>query len=112
MTPPFRLRVRLGEEPELRCPYCGDWWPITSECWRLNDWDKCLACSRERSRLYQQLRLRDPFYKAKNVDKSRRYRAWLRKTCPQYLPAYERERRAQRREYARKRREALKEKAA
>lgn len=107
----MRLRVRLGEDPELRCPHCGEWWAITPEFWRLNDWDKCLACSRERARLYQRLRSRDAEYRAASADRTRRYRKWLRETCPEYLPAYERERLARRREYAKARRARLREAA-
>jgi hypothetical protein len=107
----MRLRVALGQEPELRCPWCDEWWPITADFWRLNDWDKCLACNRERARLYQQLRCRDAQYRTANAEKSRRYRAWLAATCPEYLPAYERERKAYRREYARQRRARLRDAA-
>jgi hypothetical protein len=109
--PALRLRVTLGQEPELRCPHCGEWWTLTPDCWRLNDWDKCLACQRERARLYSLLRMRDKEYRTAKADYSRRYRAWLAATCPQYLPAYERERAAQRREYAKQRRARLRDAA-
>lgn len=107
----LRLRVTLGQDPELRCPYCGEWWTLTPDCWRLNDWDKCLACQRERARLYSMLRMRDKEYRTVKADYSRRYRAWLRDNCPQYLPAYERERKEQRRVYARERRARLRDAA-
>ena len=109
--PPLRLRVTLGQEPELRCPHCGEWWSLTPDCWRLNDWDRCLACTRERAQLYSILRMRDKEYRTRKADYSRRYRAWLAKECPEYLPAYERERLAARREYARLRRARLREAA-
>lgn len=110
---PFRLRVRaLGEEPELRCPHCGEWWPITPEFWRLNDWDKCLACSRERARLYAALRQRDAEYRTAKAEKSRRYRNWLKEHCPQYLAAYDREKRARNRIKAREYRAKQRETAA
>ena len=81
--PPVRLRVTLGQEPELLCPWCGEWWTLTPDCWRLNDWDRCLACLRERAKLYQQLRRRDAQYRETQVGRSRRYRAWLKATCPE-----------------------------
>jgi len=105
MTDPFRLRLPLGEEPELRCPHCGEWWAISTEFWEPNEWHMCRACKRERAKLYQRLRQRDKDYAKAKADASRRYRVWLARTCPQYLPAYERERKARNREKARLARE-------
>ena len=107
----MRLRVTLGQEPELRCPHCGEWWTLTPDCWRLNDWDRCLACSRERARLYQRLRSRYAEYRTASAERSRRYRSWIKRVCPEYLPAYERERAAGRREYAKARRARLRDAA-
>ena len=104
LGPQFRLRLSLVDGPELRCPYCGEWWPITTEFWQINKWDLCLSCSRERSKLYAAIRRRDEEYRVEARDRSRRYRQWLKRVAPQYLPAYERERRANRREYQRQRR--------
>jgi hypothetical protein len=101
MADQFRLRLSLTDGPSLRCPYCGEWWPITTDFWRINVWYMCLACLREKAKLYQLLRGRDAQYRAKKAEKSRRYRKWLAETCPQYLPAYDRERKARDRERAR-----------
>lgn len=100
-TAQFRLRLTPGSEPELRCLHCGEWWAISTEFWRLNKWHMCKACENERARLYQQLRSRDKEYRTQKAEYSRRYRKWLSETCPEYLPAYDRERRARGRERAR-----------
>ncbi|MGV0985075.1 MAG: hypothetical protein ACOYB2_11000 [Limnohabitans sp.] len=100
----LRLRCNLIDGPELRCPQCADWLPITAEFWRLNKWEACVACGRERARLYAKIRQRNAEYRAGAVERSRRYRAWLKRVCPEYLPAYERERKAHRRQYQRDRR--------
>lgn len=105
-APTFRLRLSPVDGPELRCPHCGEWWAITAECWRPNKWDACLACCRERGRLYQALRRHDPAFRAKATIYQRRYRSWLRRTAPELVAALERERSARRREYARQRRAA------
>lgn len=97
MADQFRLRLSLIDGPELRCPYCGEWWAITTEFWQLNRWYMCRACLREQARLRQRLRGRDKEYRKDKAEKSRRYRKWLAETCPQYLPAYERERKARER---------------
>ena len=100
----MRLRLSLVDGPELRCPHCGEWWAITPEFWRPGKWDLCIACHRERNRLYQALRRRDPGFRARDAERSRRHRAWLKRTAPELVAAYERERGARRREYARQRR--------
>lgn len=101
----FRLRMTLGHPPELLCPHCGEWWEISPEFWRLNEWSMCLACGRERARLYAALRLRDDMgYRDRKAEASRRYRNWLKATHPEYITAYDRERRARNREKARQRR--------
>jgi hypothetical protein len=100
----MRLRFSLVDGPELRCPHCGEWWAITPDCWRTNKWDRCLACNRERGRLYQALRRRDPAFRADAALYQRRYRSWLRRSAPELMAAYERERSARRRQQARERR--------
>jgi hypothetical protein len=97
MADMFRLRLSLVDGPTLRCPHCGEWWAITPEFWRVNVWHKCLACLREQARLYHHLRMRDKEYRGEKAVKSRRYRLWLKKTCPEYLPAYDREKKARER---------------
>jgi hypothetical protein len=97
----FRLRLSLIDGPELRCPHCGEWWPITTEFWEKNEWHQCISCKRERARLYARLRQRDAQYRTEKAEKSRRYRAWLAETHPQYIAAYDRERKARYREKAR-----------
>lgn len=92
--PQFRLRLSLIDGPELRCAHCGEWWAITPEFWAPNQWDRCRACSRERARLYEALRRRDPAFRAAGVERNRRYRKWVREHAPGYLEAYDRERRA------------------
>lgn len=102
VTSRLRLRYSLVDGPELRCPWCGEWWTITPEHWdtKRNDYDRCLACDRERSRLYAALRQRDAEYRTAKAEKSRRYRRWLKEHCPEYLPAYDRERKARERQRA------------
>lgn len=96
-----RLRVQPGEEPELRCPQCNEWWPITVEFWTLNRWWRCLTCKREGDRLRAALRRKDPEYQRKQAEYIARYRAYLRKTSPDLVPAWDREMQARRREYDR-----------
>jgi hypothetical protein len=112
--PRLRLRFSLIDGPELRCLHCDTWWPIVPECWRAdrNEWHMCLACQREKARLYAALRMRDKEYRVAKADKSRRYRAWLKEACPQYLQAYDREKRARNRAKAVEYRIARKEAAA
>lgn len=113
--PQFRLRLSLIEGayvPELRCPHCGQWLLIDTENWDKDDWHMCLACKRMRAKLYARLLQYDPQYREAKAAKSRRYRKWLAETCPQYLPAYERERKARNREKARLYRIRRKEAAA
>jgi len=110
--PQFRLRLSLIDGPELRCPHCGDWWPISTEFWRLNKWDMCRSCERERARLYARMKSKDPEFRSYKAAASKHYRLYLKKNAPQYLPAYERERRAQRREYQRLRRQRLRDNVA
>jgi hypothetical protein len=103
---PMRLRMEVGHEPELRCPHCGEWWPITPEFWRLGQWHRCNACNRERARLYAAMRHRDDLgYRTKKAVASRRYRNWLKATCPEYLAAYDRERKARNRAYQQRKRD-------
>jgi hypothetical protein len=112
MADQFRLRLSVIEgvyTPELRCPHCGQWLLIDTENWEKNEWHMCLACKRMQAKLYAALRQRDAEYRSKKAVKSRRYREWLRETYPQYLQAYERERKAERRDYARRRRAIVRE---
>jgi hypothetical protein len=114
MRDQLRLRYSMTDGPELRCPHCGDWLPITVEFWEVhrNEWHMCRACKRERSRLYALLRGRDAEYRTARADYSRRYRAWLKATAPGYLEAYDRERRKRNREAQRGRDARSKENAA
>ena len=108
MADQFRLRLSLIDGPELRCPHCGTWWAITTEHWEINEWHMCLACKRERAKLYARLRQRDAEYRTVKAEKSRRYRRWLMENCPEYLPAYERERRSRERRRSQEYRDARK----
>lgn len=93
--PQFRLRVKWPEEPELRCPKCAEWLPLTPEFWHLNHWSECRVCHAERQRLAQFLRYQvDPVYRASEVARGKRYRAWIRRTAPDLLHVYDRERKA------------------
>jgi hypothetical protein len=108
----FRLRLTVidgAHTPELRCPHCGQWLLIDLENWELNDWYMCRACKRMKAKLYAALRQRDEHYRTQKAEKSRRYRKWLKETYPQYLQAYEREKKARNRERARGYRVAKKE---
>jgi len=109
MADQFRLRLSLIDGPELRCPHCGEWWPITTEFWEKNEWHQCISCKRERARLYARLRQRDAEYRTQKAEKSRRYRAWLQEHCPQYVAAYEREKRARNRARANQRRQEIRD---
>jgi hypothetical protein len=102
----LRLRMSLIDGPELRCPHCSEWWAITPEFWDTarSEFHMCIACKRDRARLYQRLRQRDKEYRDQKAEKSRRYRAWLAKTCPEYLKTYDRDRKSRQREYMRNRR--------
>ena len=91
---------------ELRCPWCGEWWALDSEFWTMNYWDKCTACRRERSRLWQAMRRTDPAFREYEIEKNRRYRASIRRMYPDLLAAYDRERRAQKRVWLRNKRDA------
>lgn len=105
----MRLRLSMIDGPELRCPHCAEWWPITFEFWEKNEWHMCLSCKRERARLYARLRQRDAEYRTKKAEASRKYRAWLAATCPEYISAYDRERKARNRASAALRRKMLRE---
>lgn len=92
--------------PELRCPYCLDWWPLTAEWWIVNRdgsvrADRCRVCERERSRLYQALRRTDPAFRLDELRRSRRYRTWLRRHEPSLVGAYDAMRREEKRAYKR-----------
>jgi hypothetical protein len=78
---------------------------LVTEFWEKNEWHMCLTCKRERAKLYARIRQKDPEYRKANVERSRRYRLWVRENCPQYLNAYDRERKARNRVAARERRQ-------
>lgn len=107
MVDRLRMRLDLLDGPELRCPHCGEWWPITTEFWEKNEWHMCLSCKRERAKLYARIRQRDAMYRAEKADKSRRYRAWLKANAPEYVAAYDRERKARARAQAKARRQEV-----
>lgn len=111
MADVFRLRWSFADGPELRCGHCGEWWQITPEHWqvRLSRFHMCLACERERARLYAAMRQYDPQYRQAKNAKSRRYRKWLKETYPQYIRAYDRERKARERKRSQAYRDAAKE---
>ena len=92
--PRFRLRFSLIDGPELRCPKCWDWWPIDTESWIPNRWDECRQCLRERARLYYILKAKDPEFRSVEAARGKKYRQYLRRHAPTYLPIYDRERRA------------------
>lgn len=96
-----RLRVQPGDEPELRCPHCDEWWPLTDEFWRLNAWDRCRSCKQEADRLRAAIRRLDPDYQKRSAEYQRRYRHYVKRTAPGLLEAYDRERRARKREWLR-----------
>jgi hypothetical protein len=97
-----RLRYSVTDGPELRCAHCGEWWAITPEFWPVRNWSQCRACIRERNRLYQEIRRRDPAFREAEGRRAKRYRLWVSRTHPQYLSAYDRERLEREREYARR----------
>lgn len=99
--PRFRLRFSVIDGPELRCPKCGDWWPIDPEAWVPNRWDECRQCLRERTRLYYILRRHDPEFRSLEAARAKRYRAFLRRTAPAYVAVLDRERKARHREWLR-----------
>lgn len=107
-----RLRVEPGHEPELRCPHCDEWWPIAEEYWRLNAWDRCRACKQEADRLRGALKRADSEYRANAAAYQRRYRAYVKRTAPGLLEAYDRERRAKKRKWLRSYRSNQREAAA
>lgn len=112
MADQFRLRLSVIDGayvPELRCPWCGQWLFINTENWEPNEWHMCLACKRMQAKLYARLKQADAEYRTKNADKARRYRVWLKKHAPTYLPAYERDRRGRERKRSQGYRDARKE---
>jgi hypothetical protein len=99
VTAATRIRIDLLDGPQLRCAWCGEWWPLAAEFWTLRNFSRCAACLREKSRLEQALRRIDPEYRRHEVEKSRRYRGAIRRWHPDLLAAYDSERRARRRAY-------------
>lgn len=80
MRPPrFRLRIATYDDPELYCHGCQDFYPVTLEFWHSKtDFSRCRGCENERKRLHQAKRLLDPEGRIKNIEKSRRYREYLK----------------------------------
>ena len=87
------------EPPELRCRWCNEFWPLTPEFWEAKGFVQCRECRREQQRLYQMLRRRDPAFNSREVARVGRYRAWVKLVAPEYLAAYDRERKARRRQW-------------
>jgi hypothetical protein len=80
------------DEPQVYCYSCGEWWAITIEFWRCRtQFDRCRACDDERARLYQAQRAFDPDHRLRQVEKSRRYRAYLKGIAPELYEAYRRD---------------------
>lgn len=93
--PRFRLRIGEDETPETYCAGCREWWPVTIEYWPTrSSFHECRACANERARLYQVKRRLDPENRLKDLNKSRRYRAYLNNVEPELLSAVETERRS------------------
>lgn len=93
-----------GDDPQMLCRYCDDWWPVTPEFWLIGRdghvrADRCRVCERERSRLYQTLRRMDPAFVASERNRQKRYREWLKKNHPDLVGAYDAHKRAQFRDY-------------
>jgi len=93
--------LSFDEPPELKCRWCEEFWPLTPEFWERNNYAQCRSCRREQQRLYQMLRRRDPEFNARETQRVGRYRAWLKEVAPQYLAAYDRERKARKRQWIR-----------
>lgn len=78
-APRFRIRIEGYDEAEKFCYGCREWLPLTLEFWssRIEFW-RCRACNAERSRLREARKLLDPAGRLANVEKSRRYREYLK----------------------------------
>lgn len=94
-----RLRLRFSQLDgfELRCPHCAEWFPLDAEFWRMNRWDRCIACFREAARLAAARRREDPAFRSAEAERSRRNRAWMKANAPELVTALERERKARKR---------------
>lgn len=104
-------RVRLDESgPELECRWCDEYWPLPLDYWNVRNGvvmaDRCRSCDNERGKLRHALMRLDPDYVEHQRQRARRYRTLVRRTHPDLVAAYERERKAKSREYQRQRREA------
>jgi len=67
------------DDPELLCWGCHDWFPLTLEFWPSRvSFGLCRACTNERARLYQARKRMDPEHRRREVQKSKRYRAYLK----------------------------------
>lgn len=106
--------VRLDPAgPEMLCPYCLEYFPLTVEYWLIQPdrvtvrADRCRSCHNERNKLYQALRRLDPAFRESEKERNRAYRNWyrpaIRKHHPELLEAYDRDRRERERVEARER---------
>lgn len=104
------LRWSPIDGPELRCAHCGEWWSIGPDCreyWKAGRWTTCLACIRETQRLATaKRRADDETYRQRGVERTRRYRRWMKRHHPDLVAALDREYRATQRERQRQAREA------
>lgn len=88
-----RIRIVEFDKAELYCYGCHEWYALTAEFWVPTHLDRCRACGNERSKLHQALRRHDPAFRLMEINKGRRYRAYIARTEPVLLEAYDRERR-------------------
>jgi hypothetical protein len=112
-----RLRLTI-DGPELMCAYCGEWWPIDTESWRVNSldptkqkvqWSQCRACFREADRLRHAKRYaEDAEMRRRNAERcaayKRRWRYYIAREHPELLEAHDNEVADRRRRRVRERR--------
>jgi hypothetical protein len=87
------LRITRDHDAELYCYGCRDWLPITAEFWPTPRFWRCKACESDRSKLYQARRAFDPEWRAMQIRKSIRYRAYIAGLDPTIAAAEAAERR-------------------
>ncbi len=105
--PRMRCRIVNYDEAELYCNGCREWYPMTLEFWVRDKMSRCRACDRERARLYEARRRLDPEHRLRDINKSRRYRAYLAGVEPELVEVNEREWREQYNAKQRERRAAV-----